>query len=159
MRNMKELVGRLLDAGVEFVVVGGFAAVTHGSTRLTQDIDLCASFDPENLQRAIDALRPVQPRPSIPVGEEIPQVVEESDGFVSLHLETDAGDLELHSGIAGEGGFAEVRRRSIEVGLWGREVRVIDLDALIDAKRALKRPKDLEVLSELEEIRRRTRGG
>ena len=39
------------------------------------------------------------------------------------------------------------------VELYGRRCRVIDLDALIEAKVAAGRPKDLEVVAELETIR------
>jgi molybdopterin-guanine dinucleotide biosynthesis protein len=37
--DLKQLLERLLDAEIEFVIVGGFAAVLHGSTMITRDRD------------------------------------------------------------------------------------------------------------------------
>ncbi len=41
MQNLSELVRRLIVADVEFVLVGGFAAVAHGVTLVTRDVDIC----------------------------------------------------------------------------------------------------------------------
>jgi predicted nucleotidyltransferase len=41
VRNARELIQRLVDNGVEFVIIGGFAAVAHGVTVLTRDVDMC----------------------------------------------------------------------------------------------------------------------
>ena len=59
--------------------------------------------------------------------------------------------------ITGVGGFPEVRQRSVEVALWGRTVRILDLDALIASKRVLLREKDVPQLAELEVIRSRAK--
>lgn len=40
-RNLA-LLERLTDAGVEFCIVGGIAAVLHGATRATIDLDIAA---------------------------------------------------------------------------------------------------------------------
>ncbi len=42
MQNFSQLLQRLADAGLEFVIVGGYAAVAHGSFQLTCDVDICA---------------------------------------------------------------------------------------------------------------------
>ena len=39
---------------VECVIVGGVAAVIHGSLLLTNDLDVCYSRDPANLRRMIN---------------------------------------------------------------------------------------------------------
>jgi predicted nucleotidyltransferase len=156
VRSTKDLLGRLLDGGVEFVIVGGFAAVTHGVSTLTQDIEVCAPFSGENLLRLVESLELLRPRFRGPGSKRLSRDTE-LRGFKNLYLETDAGELDLLSEIKGVGGYPAVVARSIEVTLWDRGVRVLDLDALIDAKAALKRPKNLEVLRELQEIRRRRR--
>lgn len=51
----RELLDALCAAGFEFVVVGGVAAVLHGSARLTVDLDVAAPFTAENLERLFDA--------------------------------------------------------------------------------------------------------
>ena len=42
MVQLNRLIERLSDAGIDFVVVGGFAGVLHGSTLVTRDLDVCA---------------------------------------------------------------------------------------------------------------------
>lgn len=39
MSDLLSLLRRLSQAGIEFVIVGGFAGIVHGCTYVTQDID------------------------------------------------------------------------------------------------------------------------
>lgn len=50
------LLRRLLTENVEFVVVGGFAAIAHGSAAATEDVDVCVRFDLPTLERNFRAL-------------------------------------------------------------------------------------------------------
>src|SRR5215470_12861415 len=52
---------RLQKHGVEFLVIGGQAAVLHGSPVPTYDIDLCYRRTTENLERLAEALRELHP--------------------------------------------------------------------------------------------------
>jgi hypothetical protein len=63
--DFETVVRRLNEHGFEFVLIGGIAALAHGATLLTFDVDVCCSFEPENLwrlQRALDGLNPVHRR-------------------------------------------------------------------------------------------------
>lgn len=40
MPHLNRLIERLCDANIDFVVVGGFAGMLHGSTRVTRDLDV-----------------------------------------------------------------------------------------------------------------------
>ena len=51
MQNFSLLLHRLTDAGFEFVIVGGYAALTHGSSLITRDLDLCAVLTSENVEK------------------------------------------------------------------------------------------------------------
>lgn len=51
MQDLSELTRRLIQAEVEFVLVGGFAAVTHGVTLVTRDVDICCRFSEVNLMQ------------------------------------------------------------------------------------------------------------
>lgn len=55
--------------------------------------------------------------------------------------------------ITGVGDYRAVFAVSEELSLYGQQYRCINLDALIVAKRAAGRPKDLEAVAELELIR------
>jgi hypothetical protein len=46
-----EICAVLSEEGVEFVVLGGFAAIIHGSPLPTEDIDVIPSRSAANLER------------------------------------------------------------------------------------------------------------
>jgi predicted nucleotidyltransferase len=67
MQRTPELLRLLLDAGVEFVIIGGVAAIAYGSATFTQDFDITVSFSEENLARLLAALAPYHPRYALAV--------------------------------------------------------------------------------------------
>lgn len=141
----------LSDAGVDFVVIGGWAAIFHGSSHVTNDLDICYSRDQENLRRLAAALAPYHPRPrGFP--KELPFVWDAatlSNGTV-FTLTTNLGIIDLLAEVSGVGSYREVLAASVEVEAFDRRVRALDLPSLIQAKKAAGRPKDLLVLPELE---------
>jgi len=61
--DLESLLGRLIRGDVEFVVVGGFAAVAHGASLLTQDLEVCCAFRAkEAMGRDRDRDAVLQPR-------------------------------------------------------------------------------------------------
>ncbi len=143
----------LCDAGVDFLVIGGFAASLHGSAYVTNDLDIFYSRSALNLRKIKDALAPFHPRPrGFP--PEAPFVWDEATLRNSsiLTLKTTFGDLDLLAEVAGLGDFASVRARAKIVSVFGRDVPVLDKRSLIDAKRAAGRTKDLLTIPELESL-------
>src|SRR5262245_63736792 len=61
MTQLERLLAALGKAGVEFVIVGGVAARAHGSSRLTDDLDIVYARSPANLARLVEALAPLKP--------------------------------------------------------------------------------------------------
>ena len=49
MQSLSHLLQRLAESGVDFVIIGGFAGVLHGSALVTRDLDICAVLTPANL--------------------------------------------------------------------------------------------------------------
>ena len=47
--DFPSLLRRLVGAGVDFIIVGGYAGVVYGCTLVTQDVDICCNFTPANL--------------------------------------------------------------------------------------------------------------
>ncbi len=143
----------LCDAGVEFVVIGGLAATLHGSAQVTYDLDICYSRATANLRRLVLALAPFHPRPrGIP--DSLPFVWDDAtlrNGTV-FTLQTDVGEIDLLAEVTGLGSFDEVERHSMIVEAFERQIATLDLPALIRAKRATSRPKDLITLAELESL-------
>jgi hypothetical protein len=56
VQNLSELTRRLVEVQVEFVLIGGFAAVAHGATLVTRDVHICCRFGEPNLKRIQHAL-------------------------------------------------------------------------------------------------------
>lgn len=155
---LSQLLQRLCDADVDFVVIGGFAALLHGSTLVTRDLDVCAVLshqDVAKLRKALHDLKPTHrltpqrlsfltdPDPGVPVR--------------NLYLETELGTVDILSSVLGVGEFERVRAGSMEVEIFSRRVRVISLEDLIRAKEALGREKDLLSAKELRAIREKTK--
>jgi hypothetical protein len=59
--NFDEILPLLVANQVEFILIGGGAAIAHGSVRLTQDVDVVYARTEENLQRLVVALKLYQP--------------------------------------------------------------------------------------------------
>lgn len=158
MTDFKALLAALGEAGVRFIVVGGVAAVAHGSARLTQDVDVVYSRERENLARLVAALAPHQPYlRGVPPGLPFQWDVETLERGLNFTLVTRLGDIDLLGEIVGGGGFEDLAPQAIELRLFGRSVLCLDLEPLIAVKRAAGRPKDLEAIAELEALRDATK--
>lgn len=159
MGSTLDLLRRLKQREVEFVIVGGVAGVVHGSRIVTRDLDICAPLTGDNLTLILAALSGLAPRFRMtadkrPMSGDAAEYV----GYRNLYLLTDWGQLDILSEIAGLGGYDEVSRHTIAVDLGGISCRVLDLDSLIVSKKALNLPKDRQAILELEAIRERMSG-
>lgn len=151
--QLEALVELLASADVEFVIVGGLAAVVHGSAYVTNDVDVCYGRSAANVERLCRALSRVHPAlrgapRDLPFRLDPPTVA----AGLNFTLETDLGALDLLGEVQGLGGYPQVAGQSEEVELFGRSVRVLTLEALIRAKRAAGRKKDLLLIPELEAL-------
>lgn len=152
--NLIDILQRLTEHHVDFVIVGGFAAVAHGSTLVTQDVDICCKFSVTNLkklQKAIDDIHPVHRL----TPKRIPLRITPGfcKGLRNLYIDTDIGILDCLSSVLGIGDFKKVRKCSVTIkGMNNQTFRVLSLDALIEAKKAMGRPKDNETVIQLQAI-------
>jgi predicted nucleotidyltransferase len=152
--NFEIAVQALCDADVEFVVIGGWSAIFHGSARATKDLDIFFSRRTDNLRRLARALAPYHPRlRDLPPG--LPFIFDEVTlrNSTVLTLTTDLGVIDLLAEVAGLGSFEQVAADAIQVEAFGRTVRTLDLESLIKSKKAAGREKDLAALPELESLR------
>ncbi|MBX7113817.1 MAG: hypothetical protein K1X64_05725 [Myxococcaceae bacterium] len=153
MASTLDLLRRLTNERVDYILVGGMAAVAHGSSVVTEDVDVLVRFDLETMTGVIRALAPVQPKQRMspnkpPLGADASQFV----GYKNLYLETQDGVLDLLGSIVGVGDFEATAVHSTRLDLGGFQCRVIGIDDLITCKRTLGRPKDLRVVLELERV-------
>jgi hypothetical protein len=153
--NLQQLLEVLYDSGFEFIVIGGTAALAHGAITPTRDIDVAAPMTEENLAKLMNALRPYRPkhatRPDLGI---IPHSVAELSKFRLLLIDTDIGRLDVLGSVKPIGEYADLSSCELEL-LEGKLFRVLELDALIEVKAFLQRPKDKIVEAELRAIRDR----
>lgn len=152
MQKLHELLARLVEGEVDFVLVGGLAASAHGSSLVTRDLDVCMPMTMENLMRlqaAVADLHPVHvSRPDMPLS----LTPEKCVGWNNLYLRTDLGRLDCLGNVLAIGGYAEVVRESTTIELPKGPVRILQIPALIRAKEAMARPHDLETVRHLRAV-------
>lgn len=157
MQQLNQLLARLLQGQVEFVLVGGLAAAIHGSSLNTRDVDICIRLSLENLMRLQTALADLHPvHRSHP---DIPFVVtaENWERFKNLYLKTDLGIVDCLGEVLGVGGYDETLSHSIVLNLPIGPCRILDIDTLIKAKEAMGRPHDLVAVQHLKAVRALTK--
>lgn len=154
MTDFRGLLSTLAEGGVEFILVGGAAAIAHGSSRLTQDLDIVYRRSPENIAKVVRTLAPHAPYlRGAPVG--LPFEFDEATvarGF-NFTLTTSLGAIDLLGSITGGGGYEDLLPHTVEFAVFGLRCRGLNLETLIEVKRAAGRPKDLEAIAELEALR------
>ena len=155
MQNLSELTRRLVEARVEFVLIGGFAAVAHGVTLVTRDVDICCRFAEANLMRIQSAFADLHPvhrsRPDLPLALTADQCAQ----LKNLYLKTDLGVVDCVGEVLGVGDFESVLNHSVSVELPSGSCRILDIDALIRAKEAMNRDHDRITVRQLREIKNR----
>ena len=151
----RALLRSLVEGGVDFVVVGGIAAVARGSAAFTQDLDISYAPEQANLDRLGRVLVDLGARlrgvtdevPFIPDGQTLKRTR-------VLTLETPIGSIDLLAEPDGAPEYRRLRERATREVIGGVEVQVASLEDLIAMKKAAGRPKDLVAVEEMEAIQR-----
>src|SRR4051794_22434209 len=109
MTNLNDLLQQLHAGRVEFVLVGGLAAIVYGVSLVTRAVDVCCRFSAENLLRLQNTLKDLKP-----VHRMTPQRLplklsqESTVGLKNLYLSTELGVLDCLSEVLGVGDYDEV---------------------------------------------------
>ena len=154
-KSFLTLLEMLAENDVEFVIIGGFAGVVHGCTYVTQDVDICCDFSTENLLKLEKSLKEVNPVHRMTPERLKLELNEKNAGqFKNLYLDTDMGQLDCLSVVEGVGDFEKVKEKSQTIEVDGVKMRVLNIEALIEAKKAMNRPRDRQMVDQLEKIKK-----
>jgi hypothetical protein len=155
-QNDQALLMRLKDSGLEFVVIGGVCVVYHGVPVATFDLDICCPFGEENVRRIESAVKDLNPVHRL-TANKLPLELTQSSfaSLKNLYLQTDMGKLDCLGEVAGIGNYQEVFKQSISHSMSFGEFRMLNLDALIAAKTAAGREKDLDAVRLLRAVKER----
>jgi hypothetical protein len=149
------LLRALEEHGVEFIVIGGYAAFLQAAPFPTNDLDITPARSAENLDRLSAALRAIGARvlaPDDPEGLPFAHSGSSLGDAQVWNLQTPHGDLDISFVPNGTTGYADLNTDAADVILHGVEVRVASLADVIRSKQAANRPKDQRVLPTLREI-------
>ena len=153
--DVEALLRRLVDGGVDFVVIGGIARVLLASARVTKDLDITYAREERNLKALGAVLEDLEAR--LRVEEDVPFVPDAAtlDRVQVLTLSTKLGWLDILAFPSGAPAYDVLSENAETVELGDFEVQVASIDDMIGMKRASGRIQDLADIEELEAIRRR----
>jgi hypothetical protein len=150
--SFDELLIRLVQADVRFVVIGGLALGSWGVVRGTKDCDIVPDPAPENIDRlarvAAELGGHVQRDESL-LGSERSIAALLGSGERAL-IATQVGDLDVIQGLKGVPPYAELRARAIDVEMADVTIAICALEHLRTMKQAAGRPRDLVDLDDLD---------
>lgn len=152
------LIERLIQCGVEFVIIGGVAATLQGAELPTTDLDVMYSRDRQNLANLAAALQSLDVR--LRGAEDLKVTVDaillrNGDAFT---FATALGDFDIMATATGAPLYDELAKRATIVKMATYQVKVAGLDDLIAMKRSTGRAKDVLKLAELLELRKLVQG-
>jgi predicted nucleotidyltransferase len=151
MTGIARLLQAMLDAGADFIVIGGVAGNLHGAARATYDLDVVYARIHDNLDRVIRALAPLNPYlRGAPKGLPFRWTAETLERGLNFTLTTTVGDIDLLGEVTGGGGYEALLPHSIQVEAFGLKFHCVSLPKLIALKRASGRPRDFDAIAELE---------
>ena len=151
--EFKKLFEVLASAEVDFILIGGLAGIVHGLARNTYDMDLVYSRQIENLEKIVKALKPFNPYlRGAPPGLPFLWDVKTLQRGLNFTLITTLGEIDLLGEAAGGGTYQDLLEHSFIGSFLGIECRCVSLQKLIVLKRAAGRPKDFEMLAQLEAL-------
>ncbi len=154
-RNSDRLLHRLADSGLDFVIVGDFAAVAQGADlmdQMTSVFEICISPTDETVEKLRSVLADWHPKHRMTRQKLSLLEFPKSGPVQNLYLETDFGIVDILSSVLGAGDFHRLKSTAEDFEIGGRTYRVISLEYLIAAKEAVGREKDLLAVKELKAI-------
>jgi predicted nucleotidyltransferase len=153
--DARAILSVLVEHGVRFVLIGGMAAIVHGSPFPTEDVDLTPEASRENLARLSDALRELDARVRAAELDEALPFNHDATSLAAVsvwNLVTPHGVLDISFVPTGTDGYADLARDAVDTPIFGLTVKVASLADIIRSKQAANRLKDQRVLPTLREI-------
>lgn len=158
--NVRQIFAALNDAQVDYVVVGGLAVILHGYLRATADLDLAIGFSSGNARRGMRALASIGLQPRLPVAlDDFADADKRSDWLLNRNmlvfpLWDPANPLRSVDVFIDEPiGFDDLMAEAVIKDMDGLKVRIASIPHLIEMKRRAGRPRDLEDIDKLQQIR------
>ncbi len=148
MRDDAEILRRLRDAQISFVVIGGWAVIAHGHLRFTKNISVMVA-DTSAVRRAVTVVLVVAGATRL--GGD-PLAVDQVMPDQGWQVDTEHGRIDVLLEGAAPLDFASIDKAAMTTEIDGVSIRVAGLEHLAALKRIAARPHDLDDLRTLEEV-------
>ncbi len=152
--NLSDVLEGLLEAGVDFILVGGLAAVVHGAPLTTMDVDIVHSQSPENIDKLFAFLKSVDAVHRRLDDKLIQPQNRDLSGKGHVLPKTRIGPLDVLAVIEGGRSYEDLLEHTVAINFRGHTLRVLSLKTLIELKETSTDPKDKQRLSVLKETLR-----
>lgn len=149
--SFREILELLNKYEVEYIVVGGVAAVIQGAPITTFDLDALVRICDDNADRLSLALDELDAH----YREHQSTIKPTKEDILAgghLLLLTRAGPLDVLGFVGDNDRYEDLIQMSSEVSMTIGKFRVLDLEELVRQKMAMDRPKDRAMLEILEEV-------
>ncbi len=152
--SLSEVLEGLLKARVDFILVGGLAAVIQGAPVTTMDVDIVHNQSPENIARLLAFLKSIEAVHRRLDDKLIEPKNRDLSGKGHVLLMTRIGPLDVLAVIEGGRSYEDLLEHTVEIDFRGHTLRVLDLKTLIELKKTSTDPKDKQRLPVLKETLR-----
>ena len=157
--NLGAILEGLIEAGVDFILVGGLAAVVQGAPVTTMDVDIVHNQSPENIAKLLAFLKSIYAFHRRPDDKVIEPKEGDISGMGHALFTTRLGPLDVLAVIEERRAYGDLLEHTVEIGFRNQTIRVLDLKMLIQLKRTSTDPKDMQRLPVLEETLRQLKLG
>lgn len=141
---------------VDFIVIGGVAAILEGAPITTLDLDIVYDRSPQNLERLLEVLQKVEACYRDPAGRHIVPTLEKLATARMSLLRTSLGPLDVLTSV-GNASYEELLDSTRTLQLGELRIQVLELAKVIESKELANRDKDramLPVLRKTLELKR-----
>jgi len=154
--DLSRLLESLCASGVEFILVGGLAAVIQGSPITTMDVDILHNRTPDNIERLARFLEDAEAMYRRPDDKMIKPVAADFSGMGHMLLTTRMGPLDILSFIEDRKTYEDLIVNTVMIPFRGYTLRVLDIKMMLELKRSSGNPRDQQRIAILEETIRQS---
>lgn len=156
--NIGRLLEELSEENIEFILVGGLAAVIQGAPVTTFDVDIVHHQTEANIKKLLELLQKVDAYYRRPDDKIIKPDERDLSAKGHLLFRTNYGPLDILAMIENDNRYEDLLPHSVELEFKGRKIRVLGLSRMVELKRYSKDPKDIHRLPILESTLRQVEG-
>lgn len=149
--DLSAIIEGLLKADVQFILVGGLAAVIQGAPVTTMDVDIVHQQTLDNIAKLSAFLTSIEAVHRRPDDKIIPLKKEDLSGMGHILSSTRLGPLDILAFIEQGKTFDDLMNHAVNIRFRGYTLHVLDLKKLVDLKKKSHDPKDRHRLDVLEE--------